>query len=218
MNPEQEKKPAFLHNWHILEKYGKRRAYGNITGHHAHIDGTVVGTSSVENIVVDYNNGEAVITTKHTIYHCPLEYCDFDKQDEYPEIIPNYTSMKSLYKGKVTCPEIEPGKILLVLSDFNLYHFNSLCVKNNSGEKYDYVYHVNQGIVQDRVLMTLIRKNTDVPQIDISYSPILNFIEFQRIHLSGLPLFIENIGISGLEVRISGKNFSVSPNERIRIA
>lgn len=217
MSTEQEKKSASLHYWYVYDKDGHRRACGNITGHEDHNDGTDVRTSEVEDIVIDYSKGEAVITTKHTIYRCPLEYCAFEKQDKYPDIIPNYESMKSLYRNKVIQPEIENGKILLVLSNFNEHYFNSLCIKDENGEKYKYIHRIHLGMVQDSVLINLINERLFTPLVSLSYFPFFNFIEFYHTRLAGLPLYVENIGTSILEIRILGNNFSVRPKERIQV-
>ena len=221
MKNEQEKKSASLHFWYISDKYGSRRAHGNVSGHPADLylpDGTKVKTSPVEDIVIDYSKGEAIVTTQHTVYHCPLEYCDFEKQDAYPDVVPNYESVKSIYKGKISHPEIEYGKILIVLSNFNEYYFNSLCVKDTNGENYGYTHRIHVGMMQDSVLVTLEDRKESTPLVSLSYFPFPDRIHFYHTRLANRPLYIENIGSSELKIQISDKEFLAKPKERIQIA
>ena len=40
--------------------------------------------------IAEEEAGELLITTKNSVYHCPLEYCRFRKQDREPDMIPDY--------------------------------------------------------------------------------------------------------------------------------
>ena len=119
-----------LHYWYIGERkvQGKMylTGYGIVTGHKWWMDSTDIYTSVVEAIYIDEEEGELLLTTIDDVYHCPLEYCRFEKQDEHPELIPDYLSLKEKYKDKAEYPSIEPGKVLLVLADFSEYYFHSL--------------------------------------------------------------------------------------------
>jgi hypothetical protein len=45
--------------------------------------------------------GELIVTTQNNVYHCLLQYCCFEKQDEYPDVIPDYERIKEKYAGKI---------------------------------------------------------------------------------------------------------------------
>lgn len=74
---------------------------------------------------MDFEKGELLIITKNNKYHCPLEYCLWEEQDEHPDYIPEYEKIKEKYKDKIQYPSIEPGKVLIVLADFCPYYFHS---------------------------------------------------------------------------------------------
>ena len=84
-----------LHYWHIDEhKYGDGNTYhiahGIVTGHKRLPDAIDMHSSEVRAVHVDEAAEELVVTTRNSVYHCPLSYCDFEKQDEFSDIIPEY--------------------------------------------------------------------------------------------------------------------------------
>ena len=48
-----------------------------------------------------------VLLTRNNKYYCPLEHCQWKKQDNYKEFIPEYDKTKELYQGKSVYPSIE---------------------------------------------------------------------------------------------------------------
>ena len=92
---------AQLHNWYISEHefFGKMRkiAHGIVTGHKKLEDSIYVHSSEVKAIHVDEEEEEMIITTRNSVYHCPLVYCNFEKQDEYPDAIHDYERLKEKY-------------------------------------------------------------------------------------------------------------------------
>ena len=126
----EEGKKLQLHYWYIGEHeiHGEmfRIGHGIVTGHKKLSDAMDMHTSAVEGIHIDEEAGELVLTTRNSVYHCPLAYCSFKEQDEYPDIIPDYEGLKEKYKGKIEYPSIESGKVLLVLANFCDYYFHSL--------------------------------------------------------------------------------------------
>ena len=81
-----------LHYWYIDQHNEKLIAHGLVTGHPRVEDTHLIHTSPVKNISVDYDTGEAIIETKNRVYHCPLGYCKFRKQDMNPDLLPDYSS------------------------------------------------------------------------------------------------------------------------------
>ena len=57
-----------------------------------------------------------------------MEDCCWYGQDQFPDLIPEYDLAKEIFKNREK-PSIEPGNVLLVLSDYDEYYFNSLYCK-----------------------------------------------------------------------------------------
>ncbi len=133
-------KGMYLHYWYVFSHDGKLHARGNVTGNPKIDDSVRVTTSPVMSVTVNEDCGEAIIMTAHSVYRCPLEYWRFDSQDKYEcirELVPDYDILKEKYKDKLSYPDIEQGKVLLVLADFCGYYFHSLCVKDENGKRLD---------------------------------------------------------------------------------
>ena len=126
----EEGKKLQLHYWYIgeheIDGEMLRIGHGIVSGHKKLSDAIDMHTSAVEAIHIDEEEGELILTTRNSVYHCPLAYCRFRKQDEYPDLIPNYEHLKEKHKDTIEYPAIEPGKVLLVLANFCDYYFHSL--------------------------------------------------------------------------------------------
>ena len=203
----KEPKKAALHYWYLDNKEGIVKAHGNVTGHRKQEDSQFINTSHVVDTRFDTASGEMVIRTLNTEFHCPMTYCKFRKQDEFPELIENYEELKAKYKDKIEYPKIEQGKVLLVLSDFDDYYFHSLCVKNENDEVQSFSTYPHIGMFQDSFLI-----GSD--HVDIRYFPHYRNIEFYSSNTGGRPLYAENIGSTTLYI-ISGRNtYRLDPGER----
>ena len=205
-----------LHYWHVAEheisgvKY--IIAHGRVSGHKKLYDTDYISTSSVQDIIVDMEAGEAVIKTKNSIYHCPLEYINLEKQDEFPDLIPDYQSVKERYGKGFSCPTIDPGKVLLVLSNFSNYYFHSLCYipeGSETGKPLEYTAWPHVGMFQDSFLISV--KET---HIDLRYFPHFQNIEFYAERTEDKPLFVENIGDIVLYCKTSAGIIKVEPGQR----
>ena len=205
-----------LHYWYVDENTddatGEKyiRAHGVVTGHDRLADANRIHTSEVVSVEVDRSTGEALIHTRNSLYHCPLAYCDYDKQDEYPLLIPDYEIVKAEYKDKREFPAIEAGKILLVLSNFDEYYFHSLYyLPEGACEAAEYRSCAHIGTFQDSYLIRV----KGMP-IDIRYFPHYQNVEFYSQDTDGKPLYLENIG----DVPLYAKRFSgticLQPGER----
>lgn len=210
----------YLHYWYIQSCNGIFIARGNVTGNPKINDSVRIHTSPVVSVSVDENNGEVLVFTVNSIYHCPLDYWDFGKQDEYEikDLIPDYDSLKEKNSAKTEYPEIEQGKVLLVLADFCDYYFHSLCVKDGNGDKIEYSTHSHIGMFQDSFLIGLSKnapRSLSFPHhIDLRYFPHYKNIEFYSDETDGMPLYAENIGNSDIYIRRSGLSFCLKPGER----
>lgn len=216
-----EKIEKSLHYWYIFKHDGSFRTFGIVTGHPMVSNSSIITTSPIASVKIDEERGEALITTEHSDYHCPLEYWDFgeqDKHDEVKELIPNHEALKEKYHDKIFYPEIEHGKVLLVLADFCSYYFHSLCVKDENGKKLEYMNHAHVGMFQDSYLISLswnnpaeIREKYD---IDLRYFPHYKNIEFYKDRTGGKPLYAENIGSSDIYIKRHDETYRLQPGER----
>ena len=196
-------------------------AFGIVTGHPKVNDSSIINTSPIVSVKIDEERGEALITTAHSDYHCPLEYWNYDKQDKHDEVkelIPEYEALKEKYHNKIFYPEIEHGKVLLVLADFCDYYFHSLCVKDENGKKLEYMNHAHVGMFQDSFLINLSWDNpTEIREkydIDLRYFPHYKNIEFYSDRTGSMPLYAENIGSSDIYIKRHGRTYRLQPSER----
>lgn len=215
-----------LYYWSIR----MNRAHGNVIGHPRIDDSTHIHTSKIRSVEIDDEHGEAIITSENRIYHAELKYCDFGIQDEYASELPRYEELHEKYYKKSNereyrnkaggiFHEIEQGKVLLVLSDFDKYYFHSLCVRDNNGEIMDYSARPHLGMFQDSFLISTFGLGDtpykeDDPDIDLRYFPHYKNIEFYSAETEGMPLYAENIGRSTLLIRLNKMTFSLGAGER----
>ncbi len=75
--------------------------HGIVTGHKRLEDSVDMHTSAVEAIHIGEEAGELVLTTRNSVYYCPLAYCNFEKQDQYPDILPDYDISHRRYSWRV---------------------------------------------------------------------------------------------------------------------
>lgn len=203
-----------LHYWYLdKNKDGNTLAHGVVTGHPEFVDSTKIYTGAVSGVEIDSGRGEAVIKTEYCNFRCPLRYLRFRKQDKFPELVPDYEEIKAKYSGQIEWPEIEQGKMLLVLSDFNEYYFHSLCAKDEKGELIDYTGWSHTGWTQDSYLI-----QTEDEEIDLRYFPHFRNIEFYSHDTDGMPLYVENIGGSVIYIKYDGHVFRLDPGVRMELA
>lgn len=200
---------VYLHYWYIEQRPNGMLAHGIVNGHPKLADSIRIHTSKIKGIEIDEENGEAVISTENTDYHCPLNYWRFRKQDKYPDAIEEYEELKAKYRGKIDLPEIEQGKVLLVLSDFDEFYFHSLCVRNDDGSIADFSGYPHIGMFQDSYLIS-----AEGHSIDIRYFPHFKGIEFYSLDTEGMPLYIENIGYGDLYITDKNKRYCLKAGER----
>ena len=210
MKNNKEKNPE-LQRWHIEKRpSGRMLAHGIVTNHPRLRDNTQIHTSEIRSVEIKKNEDQAIITTKNTAYICRLSSCHFEKQDHFPDIIDDYDSIRERYYIPQPEPDIEYGKVLLVLSNYDDFYFHSLCVKNEAGEKEEYLHNPHLGMCQDSYLAY-----TKDHRIDVRYFPYDRAIEFYTIETDGMPLYIENIGSCEIDIYREHKPYPIKPGERI---
>ncbi len=205
-----------LHYWYIGEHeiHGEvyRIGHGIVTGHRKIADSVDLHSSAVQAVSINEEAGKLIMTTKNSVYHCPLSYCRFEKQDEYPDIIPDYERIKEKYENTIEYPSIEQGKVLLVLADFCNYFFHSLYyVPKGSpdGKKLEFSGGAHIGTFQDSYLI-----RTEDCKIDLRYFPHFQNIEFYSECTDGCPLYLENIGEVVIYASTSCGKIKLEPGQR----
>ncbi len=223
-NLVNDNEKLMLHYWYVESFVSEGERYqmghGVVTGHQRLTDGTWIHTSVVNDIHVDTEAEELVVTTMNSVYHCPLAYCDWEHQDEYSEVIPDYEVLSKKYKGMDTLlrPVIEPGKVLLVLANFCEYYFHSLYYvpedsEDNTPCEYSAYPHV--GTFQDSFLISAYNKGQECNElVDVRYFPHYQNIEFYSEYTDEKPLYVENIGYSVIYVQSSAGTIKLAPGER----
>ena len=212
-----ERKKVCLHDWHIREhtrSSGEKycTAHGIVTGHPRLQDSIFCNTSKIKTMYINLEEDELVVITRNTEYHCPLAYCAWDGQDICTHVVPDYEKIKVQYKDCIPTPTIEPGKVLLVLSDFREYYFHTLYyVPVDSADNKPCISHghAHVGMFQDSFLVYV-----DGQPIDLRYFPHMQNIEFYTERTNGLPFYIENIGGSVLYAKTSVGTIKLAPGER----
>ena len=206
-----------LHYWDVKEtdilgeKY--KFASGIVSGHPKEADTRSIQTSCIKEMHMDFEKGELLIITKNNKYHCPLEYCLWEEQDEHPDYIPEYEKIKEKYKDKIQYPSIEPGKVLIVLADFCPYYFHSAYYvpegsKTNEPLPVSDYPHIS--MFQDSYLISI-----EDTMMDIRYFPYVQHrVEFYEEYTEGKPLYLENIGSSDIIATTSTGTIKLTPGER----
>lgn len=205
-----------LHYWYVGEHEIEGKLYkmghGIVTGHKKLLDTIDAHTSAIQEMHIDEEAEELVLTTVNTVFHCPLSYCRFDKQDKYPNAVPNYKNLKKKYKNSIRYPSIEQGNVLLVLANFCYYYFHSLYYvpkDSEDGKPVEFMGYPHVGMFQDSFLVW-----ADDYKIDLRYFPHPQNIEFYSEDTKGCPLFLENIGDVVLYARTSVGKIRLEPGER----
>ena len=223
-NLSSKDRKVMLHNWYIEDHLSQRNgryalAHGIVTGHTRLPDSIFCHTSKIRETYVN-GEGELVIRTMNTEYHCPLNSCDWEKQDQYPDMIPDYNKIKVEYKDKTLqlAAENKIGvdhramfyKVLLVLSNFCHYYFHSLyCIPEGADKPCEYSGDAHIGMFQDSYLV-----EADHGRIDLRYFPHFQNIEFYSEHTEWMPLFLENVGDVMLYAKTSVGTIKLNPGER----
>lgn len=205
---------TYMHKWLITEYYGEKYLSGIVTGHKRIQDGHHADTTSILGCEINWKKEEMLIQTRNTLYHCAFAECDWRHQDKNPDAFPEYAEIRKKYRNYKAehIPAIEPGKVLLTLSDCDEYYFHSLYVqKKDVEEPLDWCGAANTGRVQDSYCIDIYENEMEA--YNISYLPHLKNIELYCIYLDDMPLYVENIGYTTLYVQCGGV-IELKPGER----
>ena len=196
-----------LHYWNITSDLC---AHGIVSGHPRLSDACDINTTAAQEILLDKENEKLIIQTRNTEYHLLLAYCDFKKQEQNKDVIPEFEWVYENYKDKIEYPKIEDGKVLLVLSNFDEYFFHSLyCRYPGNKEPVEYRGSAHVGMFQDSYLIHAAEN-----KLDLRYFPHFQYVEFYVESTDNMPLFIQNIGDVPLFAKTHVGTMKLKPGER----
>lgn len=89
-----------LEKWFIDKIDGYLVAHGIVINHPKIPNYTRIHTSPIIYIETQIDSNRIIITTRHTVYDCQLSQCRFEKQDQYLNIIEDYSGIKEKYQYK----------------------------------------------------------------------------------------------------------------------
>lgn len=206
---KQSERKLMLHNWHISIDGDAKFLHGIVSGHRKIKDTVYIHTTPVQNVC--YTDAEELLChTQNSIYHCPLNSCNFEEQDLYDiqDIIPDYEELKKKFNIPAKPPEINPDTVLVIFSNFCESFFQGFyCIKD--GKYLDYTAHMHIGTFQDSFLIM-----TNDDSIDIRYFPHTNNLEFYLTETDNMPFYIENNGDIDLYFSTSYGVIKLAPEER----
>lgn len=206
-------KDVFLSKWYLATENNTVTVHGKLTSCPGYTDISQIYDTSVLNTELDSEKNEMIISVRDAVFRCPMRYCHFKMQDNEPYLIKDYEKLKTQHLNKSRNPEIEQGKVLLVLSDFDEYYFHSLCARYDNGCIKEYYSSPNIGNYQGNY-QTVYGIETYDTAIVLRYYPHFGNIEFYFADTDNLPLYAENIGTRDLYIRLNGMIFCVKPDER----
>ena len=203
-----------MHNWYIKRLEEATEPFiclqGNTSGHPRLVDSAWTYSSAVQSIYCDFDNGEVLVQTRNTLFHCPMAECTFDVQEKYAEFVPMFDKMRERYENGGIKPRIEPGKVLLVVANWCEYYYHS-CFYVPEGKKkaLKITGSAHIGSFQDSFLI-----ESEDYSIDLRYFPHYENLEFYSEHTNSCPLFVENVGDIPLYLRFRCGVIKVGPGER----
>ena len=118
---------------------------------------------------------------------------------------------------EVQAVPIEPGNVLLVLSDACAYYFDSLFYlpkDSEDGKPLEYFGYSHIGIRQDSYLVMSGQDGLEDGRIDLRYFPGDQTVEFYMEETDGCPWYLENRGSTALKVRTSCGTICLKLGER----
>ena len=209
-----ETRKVYLFNWHIepFEHKGLTyiRAVGNVVGHYRFEDSDWLHSSDIEAIEVDEESSEVIICTRNTRFFCKIDSWDFEEQDLYVDVFPNYEYYKNRYKIEKKEVAIEPGKVLLSISNYDSYYFHDFYyMAEDATEPVQYISKPHVGSFQDSYLIQSIDG-----KLELRYFPHSGNIEMYTEQTNGMPFFIENVGTEKLFAQTSVGIIKLEPGER----
>lgn len=199
-----------MRHWHVgsVNYYGKDYylILGQFFNRPGLYDGLNGHSSEVKSVKINEEEEEYEIQTRNTLYHCSFDTLMFERQDKSSYRLPEYERIKEKYWHPVDRSSLGKDDMLLVVSDYSDYYFESLLYQNKDGSEGDYTGSPHIGMVVDTFLIW--GKNSpngsfydpSYENIDIRYYVGPFGFTFYSLDTGGRNLWIENRGDSTLEI------------------
>ena len=128
-----------MRHWYVgnYEWEGKpyKMIFGQFFNREGFYDGMNGHSSVVQSITVNESEQEYEIQTMNTLYHCSFDSLLFELQDKSDCVLPEYERIKKTYHQPIDTTKLTKKDILLVLSDYSDYFFESLIYQNEDGSE-----------------------------------------------------------------------------------
>lgn len=214
---EEEKPNVRLFHWYIdcSESHGRTWWYtsGITLGHPKILDSQHMSHSSeIMDICIDEEQKEVCITTRNTIFHCPLDECDYSKESTYT-YLPELIRFRSEYEPDQNRFDMENNSVLLVFSDRDYYYYRYGALMQD-GIRLKFRMSTHIGMFQDSVLV--FPEDREVSgMVDIRYFPHPGHIAFYDLDIpDGCKLYVENQGDRDFYIDIGNTKLQLHPGER----
>ena len=186
-------------------------------------DGLNGHSSEVMSVTITEDEEEYEIQTRNTLYHCSFDSLLFERQDKSSYRLPDYERIKEKYWHPVDRSSLGKDDILLVVSDYSDYYFESLLYQNKDGSEGDYTGSPHIGMVVDTFLIRgkygpdgSLYAPSPEERIDIRYYVGGSGFTFYSLYTGGRKLWIENRGDTPLRIFGCGQRFQLKPGERVK--
>ena len=219
-------KRNMMRHWYVgsVNYYGKNYylILGQFFNRPGLYDGLNGHSSEVMSVKINEEEEEYEIQTRNTLYHCSFDTLLFERQDKSSYRLPDYERIKEKYWHPVDRSSLGKDDMLLVVSDYSDYYFESLLYRNKDGSEGDYTGSPHIGMVIDTFLIW--GKNSpdgsfydpSYECIDIRYYVGPFGFTFYSLDTGGRNLWIENRGDSTLEIYGCGKCIRLESGERVK--
>ena len=219
---------TLLNNWYIedidrtiFNKKNCQIAIGYCINHRKLPDNTLLHSSKVLSLYLDSSKQEIIIESRNSIFHCPLDYCNFHQQDKTPHLIPYYEKVKKQHENSDAYPKIEEGNFLLVLSsDYHFLFHSAYCKLNKQDKPIHFTSDIHSGMFTDSVLIHKDRDDktdTEGLTFDLRFYPGFRNAEFYCEKTGHLPFYIQNVGSNPLTCTTEKGRITLEPSERKKI-
>lgn len=186
-------------------------------------DGLNGHSSEVMSVTINEEEEEYEIQTRNTLYHCSFDSLRFEQQDKSSYRLPDYERIKKKYWHPVDRSSLGKDDMLLVVSDYSDYFFESLLYWNKDGSEGGYAGDPHLGMVVDTFLIrgrygpkASLCAPSPEEHIDIRYYVGGSGFRFYSLETGGRNLWIENRGDSTLEIYGCGKCIRLESGVRVK--
>ncbi|MCR5620565.1 MAG: hypothetical protein K6G18_01795 [Treponema sp.] len=217
-----------MRHWYIGSENYYGKDYYLILGQFFNRPGFYEGmnghSSEVMSVTINEEEEEYEIQTRNTLYHCSFDSLRFEQQDKSSYRLPDYERIKEKYWHPVDRSSLGKDDMLLVVSDYSDFYFESLLYWNKDGSEGGYAGDPHLGMVVDTFLIrgrygpkASLCPPSPEEHIDIRYYVGGSGFRFYSLETGGRNLWIENRGDNPLWIFGGGKSIRLESGKRIKL-